>query len=436
MRISALYKVVPSKTTIQTAIHKNTPQRLRVIAAETQIKAVGLLVKVLTIPKPTVFQEQGSSLQLCQMIAQQGLKHICLVTDEILYQLKIIDPIQAELERLGLKVTVFAEIKPDPTVNLVNSGIACLKQHRCDAILAVGGGSAIDCAKVMALAITNKKSPEQLYGILRSRKRAMPLYVIPSTAGTGSEVSGGAVITDDITHEKNLILDPKCVPLGVALDAAIMRSMPRGVTAETGIDALTHALEAWLSRFSTKASDKYALEAMRAIFSQLESAWLDGSDMAARESMAVAAHNAGLAMNITALGYVHAIAHQLGVKYHLPHGRANAIVLPYILDFSQVAAESRLAKLARGLGFVSDTDSDERASNLLINRVKALISNININVQVPGINKADFPSIIQAAFKEAHGLYAVPKYMTKKEMRGVLEQIRLGSEAAVAATSK
>ncbi len=435
MPISKLYNAVPSKASIQTAIHNNTPQRLRVIAAETQIKAVGLLVKVLTIPKPKVFQEQGSSLQLCQMIAQQGLTHVCLVTDDILYQLKVTAPIQAELERLGLTVTVFAEIKPDPTVQLVKNGIACLKQYKCDAILAVGGGSAIDCAKVMALAITNKKKPEQLYGILRSRKRAMPLFVIPSTAGTGSEVSGGAVITDDITHAKNLILDPKCVPLGVALDASIMRTMPRGVTAETGIDALTHAMEAWLSRFSTKASDRYALEAMRLIFTQLEPAWQDGSDMAAREAMAVAAHEAGLAMNITALGYVHAIAHQLGVKYHLPHGRANAIVLPYILDFSQLAAESRLAQLARALGFVSPTDNDERASAIMIERVKALISGIKINPVVPGINKADFSAIIQAAFKEAHGLYAVPKYMNKKEMRRVLEQIQQGSELAQSATS-
>ena len=417
-------------STLQTVIHKTTPQKLRVVASEAQLKLISVLLKVLTIPKPKVFKGEGSSMQLCQMIAQQGLRHVCLVTDEILYKLEITKPIEAELARLGLRVTLYSDIKPDPTVTLVNNGLAVLKISGCDSILAVGGGSAIDCAKVMALAITNKKSPEQLYGILRSRKPALPLFTIPSTAGTGSEVSGGAVITDDVTHDKNLVLDPKCVPIGVALDAGIMKSMPRGVTAETGIDALTHALESWLSRFANATSDQYSLEAIRLILDNLENAWTDGSNMPAREAMAWASHVAGLALNIAALGYVHAIAHQLGVKYHLPHGRANAIVLPYILDFNQHAAEGRLALLARELGLVSKTDSDERAAAVVIARIKALIKNVGINVKVPQISKTDYPSIIQAAFKEAHGLYAVPKYMTKKEMRQVLDQIAQGSAAA------
>lgn len=417
-------------STLQTAIHKTTPQRLRVVASEAHLKVVGLLLKVLTIPKPTVFKSEGSSLQLCQMIAQQGLRHVCLVTDEILYKLEITKPIEAELARLGIRVTLYTEIKPDPTVSLVNGGLTVLKIGGCDAILAVGGGSAIDCAKVMALAITNQKKPEQLYGILRSRKAALPLFVIPSTAGTGSEVSGGAVITDDVTHDKNLVLDPKCVPVGVALDANIMKSMPRSVTAETGIDALTHAMESWLSRFANDTSDQYAFEAIRLILANLENACQDGSDMAAREAMAWASHIAGFAMNIAALGYVHAIAHQLGVKYQLPHGRANAIVLPYILDFNQLAAQDRLAKLSRALGLVSSTDSDERAARVVIERIKALIKNVGINVKVAKINKSDYPAIIQAAFKEAHGLYALPKYMTKKEMRQILTGIERGSAAA------
>lgn len=199
-----------------------------------------------------------------------------------------------------------------------------------------------------------------------------------------------------------------------------MQGMPRSVTADTGLDALTHALEAWVSEFASPESDYYAGAAIRLIFENLPLAWRDGNNLNAREAMALASHYAGLALNQAGLGYIHAIAHQLGAYYGIPHGRANAIVMPHILEFNRKASRQRLAALARQTGLAEASVSDAKATDALIAHVKALLVELNIDTRIPGMNSSDFEAMANAAFAEAHGTYAVPKYMSHSEAKNLL----------------
>lgn len=393
------------------------------IKAKAQLAAVKAITLVIPAPRPLVLVGADSALKLCTTISQLGMKHVLIVTDGVLLSLGVIAPIEVELQKLGLKTSVYSGVKPDPTFSVVEEGLVLLKSSGCDSVLAIGGGSAIDAAKVMALSATNNKTPKQLVGILKGRKPSLPLFVIPTTAGTGSEVTIGAVVSDDQTHQKGLVIDPKVVPLAAALDPKIMQGMPRSVTADTGLDALTHALEAWMSTFASAETDYYAGAATRLVFENLPLAWADGSNLAAREAMALASHYAGLALNQAGLGYVHAIAHQLGAHYGIPHGRANAIVMPHILDFNRVASAKRLAELAERVGLVNGGFNDTMAAEILITRVKALLVELKIDTQIKGINRNDFPEIIKAAFAEAHGIYAVPKYMDHDEALQIMNAL-------------
>ncbi|AXI03312.1 iron-containing alcohol dehydrogenase [Aquirhabdus parva] len=394
------------------------------VKAKAQLAAIKVIMRVMPAPRPLVLVGADSSLKLCATIAQLGVKRVLVVTDAVLYKLGVIHPIETELQKHGIKTTIYSGVTPDPTFSVVEAGLVLLKSSGCDSVLAIGGGSAIDAAKVIALSASNQKTPQQLVGILKARKASLPLFVIPTTAGTGSEVSAGAVVSDDQTHQKGLVLDTKLVPLATALDPVIMQGMPKSVTADTGLDALTHALEAWMSEFASSESDFYAGAAVRLIFENLPTAWADGRNLAAREAMALASHYAGLAMNQTALGYIHAIAHQLGAYYGVPHGRANSIVMPHVLEFNRQASEKRLALLAEQAGIVIGHFSSAQATDLFIQRVKSLLHELEIDTRIPRIDSKDFPAIIKGAFAEAHGIYAVPKYMTSLDAEKILHALK------------
>lgn len=398
------------------------PKITTLIKAKAKLKAVQALTYILPVSHPLVFAGPHSALNLCDNIQQLGMKKVLIVTDAILLNLGVIHPLQDKLEQAGIQVTIFSEVKPDPTFDVVEKGIAVFKSSASDSVLAVGGGSTIDTAKVLALSAANNKAPKQLIGILKARKPAFPLFVVPTTAGTGSEVTVAAVLSDNQTHVKGLVIDPKVVPLATALDPVIMQGMPPAITADTGIDALTHALESWVSGFATQETDFYARAATKLILENLVLAWQDGKNLAAREAMALGSHYAGLAMNKAAIGYVHALAHQLGAKYCIPHGRANAIILPHVLEFNREASQKRLAKLAREIG-LTQTANDQEAAEVFIQRIKTLLSELQINTQVQGIQQQDFPEMIEAAFNEAHGMYAVPKYMNYADAEQILMRL-------------
>jgi len=393
------------------------------VRSKAQLAALKLITKIIPSPIPNMLLGAQSRLRLVEHMAHFGFKRVLLVTDDVLFQLGVISPIEERLNELGIETVVYSKVTPDPGFLVVENGLEVLRKNGCDAVLAVGGGSSIDAAKVMALAATNSKTPRELVGILKARKRSLPLFVIPTTAGTGSEVTIGAVISDETTHVKHLVIDPKVVPLAAALDPEITAGMPKSVTADTGVDALTHCLESWISDFSTPETEFYSGAGIKLVFKYLEKVCENGQDYEARDAMALAANYGGLALNKTALGYVHAIAHQLGTQYGVPHGRANAIVLPHILEVNRHCAQARMAALARLCDLATEAETDSQAADKLIQRVNALLAALPIEREVKGINEKHFTVMAKAAMKEAHGTYAVPKYLNKKDIIKVLRVI-------------
>ncbi|QQD17849.1 iron-containing alcohol dehydrogenase [Spongiibacter nanhainus] len=373
----------------------------------------------------TLFAGESSSKQLARHIANHGSRRLLIVSDKPLVDLGLITPIVEECKGLGIECQVFDGVLPDPTFNIVDDGLEVFKSHNADAVLAIGGGSSIDTGKTIASAATNGFEPRKLAGYFKVKIPPIPLYAIPTTSGTGSEVTKGAVIADSDTHLKAYVADPKMVPLAVALDPGLLTGMPPAITAATGMDALTHAIEAYISVWCNPRCERYALSAIKMIFAQLPTAYSEGSNIAAREQLSLAACYAGLAINDTNIGNVHALAHQLGRVYSTPHGLANAIVLPYVLETMIDACGPRLASLARELSF-SDSRDDNEAAKVFISKVVELNSILNIPTGLDKLARSDFGDIAKAATKEG-SLLPVPRLMNKSEFDSVLERCLLPS---------
>ena len=386
---------------------------------ENILKVVSLFISV---PKPTVIVGKDASVNICDTIDHFGVKKILIVTDKALYEMGILKGILAKLEDLKIECAIFSDVLPDPTFAIVENGLAKYKQSNCDSVLAVGGGSTIDTAKVIALAAANEVQPKALVGILKGKKPAVPFFAIPTTAGTGSEATLGAIIADNATHLKEMVLDSKMVPLVAALDPAIMAGLPPHITAACGMDTLTHAIEAYISRVENPDAEHYARSAIKLVFKHLQTAYENGSDLTAREGMALASFYGGLALNGAGLGYVHAFAHPIGAKYKIPHGEANAKLLPYILEYNKPCTTESLAELAMLLSVANSSDTDEQKSQKFIDAVEQLTKSVGIETKVKQLEKNDYDDIIQAAFKEANVAYAVPKYMSYESAIAILDK--------------
>ncbi len=382
-----------------------------------------VLSKVLPIPKPTLFTGPGSSLELCTSMAHMGTKKVLIVTDKVLLEIGLLKPLLAKLDSLNIAYAIYDGILPDPTNEQVDAGLSVLESHRCDAVLAFGGGSSMDAAKLISARATNKKTVNQLQGVLKVRKACLPLYVIPTTAGTGSEVSVGAVVSDPKTHKKSLVIDPKLVPKMAALDGALMTGLPPMITAATGMDALTHAIESYVSVIASEETDGYALAATRLIMENLPKAVAQGDDVDVRQAMAMGSFYAGLSMTKASLGYVHAISHSFGAKYRTPHGIGNALVLPHVLDYSKPAVAERLAKLAQVSGLDVANKSDSDAAQLFIDRIREMLEAFGLSTTLDLLKREDIPELAKAALKEAHYNYPVPLYMDQNTCEGVIRKM-------------
>ena len=391
-----------------------------------RVGILGLAGHVLKFPKPFSFVGLDASLSLVREIIGLGVKRVMVITDGQLLQLGIVNPIIELMKYSKVEVEVFGEIEPDPGYELVIKGVERLKDFKPDAVLAVGGGSSIDAAKAMLLSHANNCHPSSLTGVwLYSwpRKRCLPFFAIPTTAGTGAEVTIAAVVSDKATQIKYAIIDPKTVPAMVALDPRLMVGLPPFITAPTGMDALTHAVEAYVSTVATAETDELARMASASIMRNLIIAYTDGQNLEARERMAVAASMAGLAFTRVGVGYVHAIAHQLGGLYHVPHGLANAIVMPYVLEFSKPKCAHRLAELARISDIGESGMSDPELADAFIARIRKLNSDMQIPESIKELKREDFDKIIDRAFTEAHGTYGVPRYLTRADAMALLEKL-------------
>jgi alcohol dehydrogenase class IV len=380
--------------------------------------------RVVAIPRPTTFVGPDAALRLCDSIAQFGLRRVLIVTDAILVRLGIVEPLRQALAASGVEVAIHDGITPDPTYEVLQRGFEAARTHRADAILAVGGGSVIDAAKVIDAMLVSGKSPAKLVGMLKVGKPMLPLFAVPTTAGTGSEVTVAAVVTDPVRHVKSVVVDPKLVPAAAALDPLLTRGMPRHITAATGMDALTHAVESYINRWPHAETAFHSVSAVRMIFANLPRACANGEDLEAREAMLLASFYAGLAFTKAYVGYVHAFSHKVGGMYGVPHGLGNAILLPYVLDFIKDAplAEQRLAELAIAIGAGREGEPRAALAQRFVARVRELNRTVGIPEKLEALKAGDVPEVARAAMVEAHRDYPVPKNMSLAEAEGLLRQ--------------
>ena len=345
----------------------------------------------------------------------QGINRVFLVTDSIIR--KLAEKLEALLPAEGIECVVYDKTKPNPTVSNIEEALAMYNAEKCQAIIAFGGGSSIDCAKAVGARVAcPRKSLKQMKGILKIHRRLPLLAAIPTTAGTGSETTVATIITDDETHYKYPINDFPLIPRIAVLDPKVTFTMPASLTATTGMDALTHAIEAFIGGSTTKTSRAYAIKAVQLILANIENAYKNGYDEAARKNMLVAANLAGSAFSRSYVGYIHAIAHSLGGAYNIPHGLANSVLLPVVLKSYGKKAWEKLRILAVEGGIAYKTDSAQIAAEKLIAEIYRLNAAMGIPNTLKGIKEDDIPELARRADKEANPLYPVPVLWNAKEL--------------------
>jgi alcohol dehydrogenase class IV len=378
---------------------------------------------ILPFKWPKTFEGADSSLDLVRHISSLGYNRVLIVTDAVLVKLGVLNKMLAELDRLGMKYAIYDGVEPNPTVAQIDAGYEVLAKNKSEVILAVGGGSPIDAAKMIGARAKNNKPIVKMTGLFRVYRGMLPLFAVPTTAGTGSEVTIAAVVSDPATRRKLPAMDLKLMPTAAALDSALMIGLPPHITSATGMDALTHAVEAFISNNAMAKTDVKAIEATKLIMSNLETAVFNGSDLTARQNMARASHLAGIAFTQAGVGYVHAIAHKFGALYHTPHGLANAIVMPYVLDYSVENCASRLAILARECKIGTVGASDKELALAFIQRIRDMNEKFGIPKQLAALKSQDIPEVAKSALNEARFTYAVPRYMDMNQAQTLIKQL-------------
>ena len=339
-------------------------------------------------------------------VQENNFKKALIVTDSVLLNIGLVDAIEYLLKENNIEYLVYSDTKPNPTVKNVNDGLAILKENNCDFVISLGGGSPHDCAKGIALLATNGGHIKDYEGVNKSSKPQLPLIAINTTAGTASEMTIFSIITDEDRHVKMALVDKHMTPVMAVNDPTLMVNMPASLTAATGMDALTHAIEAYVSVNATPITDACAEKAIEIIFNYLKRAVDDGQDIEAREMMAYAEFLAGMSFNNASLGYVHAMAHQLGGFYDLPHGVCNAVLLPYVQEFNMSVAESRLKKVASVMGIDVSNMTDKEGAMACIVLIKTLSKSIGIpaGLKELGVKREDFDILAANALNDACGL--------------------------------
>lgn len=380
-----------------------------------------LLAGILPMPRPVLFNGPGASTTLCESIAAQGYRRVLIVSDEVLIKLGILEGILSTLAEQNVQYYIYDQVLPDPTDLQAENGLLLQQQNQCDAVLAVGGGSPIDVGKAIAARATNpRRSLKKLAGYFKLRSAPLPFFAIPTTAGTGSEATIGAVMSDTESHHKRMIIDPRLMPRMAALDSQLMHTLPAKITAATAMDALTHAIEAYISRNASEETDAFSRAAVCSIMQNLPEVMLNGENLQARQQLALASHYAGLALTKASLGYVHAIAHNLGAFYGVSHGEANALVLPHVLEFSKPVIYSRLAQLALVAGLTTRKTPEKQACEIFIQHIRQLLIQCDINGEQLPIKSSDIRPIARLAIKEASYNYPVPRFMRQKQCESIL----------------
>jgi alcohol dehydrogenase len=380
-------------------------------------------VKVLDWSEPQLIKGEGAIKKLPEIIKQNGHHSILIVTDKGLTSLHLLDDLYAGLKEQGINYVVYDGVQPNPTIDNIEEAVRIYQNHRCSGVVAFGGGSPMDCAKVCAARIARPGTPvKYMRGVLKVIKKLPLIYAVPTTAGTGSETTVAAVVSDPSTHEKYAINDPVLRPKYAVLDPALTIGLPPHITSTTGMDALTHAVEAFIGQSNTEGTEEAAKKAVKLIFDNLYKAYENGKDIEARENMLEASYLAGVAFTRAYVGYVHAIAHNIGGLYGTPHGLANAVILPYVLEFYGESAYPRLAILADCAGLDTAGLSESEKGKLFIEEIKKLNEKMNIPKHLD-IKEEDLTTLAQRALHEGNPLYPVPKIMDFNECLELLVKI-------------
>lgn len=351
------------------------------------------------------------------LLEEKGVSRVLLVTDAGIRKLGVTARLERSLAAAGIECAVYDRTVANPTTDNVEEARALYLAQGCQAIIGFGGGSSIDCAKAVGARIAKPRQPlRRMKGILKVRRRLPLLVAVPTTAGTGSETTLAAVIVDSETRHKYPINDFPLIPRFAVLDPEVTRTLPRFVTATTGMDALTHAVEAYIGRSTTRDTRRDALEAVRLIFANLDAACADGGNMEARANLLRASFLAGRAFTKSYVGYVHAVAHSLGGQYDVPHGLANAVLLPHVLRAYGASAWKKLAELAQAAGLADGSQTPQQAAAAFLDAVEAMKHRLDIPDTIPQLRREDIPALARHADREANPLYPVPRLMDAREL--------------------
>ena len=351
---------------------------------------------------------------------EYGYRRALIVTDAVLNKLGVAGNIQKRLQEFDILSVVFDGTHPTPTTVNVEEGLEMLRANDCDCVISLGGGSPHDCAKGIALVASNGGAIRDYEGVDRSAKPQLPMIAINTTAGTASEMTRFCIITDVTRHIKMAIVDKHVTPVLSVNDSSLMEGMPKGLTAATGMDALTHAIEAYVSIAATPITDACALKAITMIVENLPTAVENGSNSEAREAMAYAQFLAGMAFNNASLGYVHAMAHQLGGFYDLPHGVCNAVLLPHVQVFNSKVAAARLRDCAKAMNIDVSAMNDEQGAAACVDAIRKLARQVNIPAGLRDLNvkEEDIPVLATNALKDACG-FTNPIQATHEEIMAI-----------------
>lgn len=347
----------------------------------------------------------------------KNIRKVLIVTDGFLHISGMLEPMKKALSAAGIGYVVYDEVTPNPTILNVELARERYLAENCESLIGFGGGSAIDCAKAVGARIARPKlTIPKMKGILKIWLPIPYLIAIPTTAGTGSETTLATVITDHNSSHKFPINDFPLIPRVAVLDPEMTRTLPQYMTSTTGMDALTHAIEAYIGRSTTRQTRAMALEAVRLIAENLEVAYNDGDNMNARKNMLRAAYLAGGAFTKSYVGYCHAVAHSLGGQYHIPHGLANAVLLPYVLESYGTCAHRKYKDIAVAMNLADKNTPEAEAAQLLIAQIRRMNASMGIPNKLQGIRKEDIPKLARYADQEANPLYPVPKLMNDTEL--------------------
>lgn len=368
-----------------------------------------------------------SNEEVVETLKQHKKNSVLLVTDKSIKSLGLTKSLETAISKSGLKLTIFDKTVPNPTTDNVEEALEIFKTNNCDCLVAFGGGSVMDCAKAVgARAVYPNKPLSKMKGVMKVTRKIPLLVAVPTTAGTGSETTLAAVITDSKTRHKYAINSFPLIPSYALLDASLTTGLPKHITSTTGMDALTHAVEAYIGNSTTRQTRAAAEFAVKTIFENLIEAYNNGNNLKARENMLLASYKAGVAFTKSYVGYVHAVAHSLGGKYNIPHGLANAIILPVVLKKFGKSVHKKLWKLGLTSGLFDKTTSYEDGANKFIAHIEKMNKTMNIGSTIPEINPVDIPSLAKTAEHEANPLYPVPKLFTAKELEEIYYELVKG----------